>query len=659
MKLLTKSIIPLFIGGMMLMILLEFNVFLQKDNAPFLESSIYHTQGIITIESTDHQKRDTSGSKPFSRFEGEALGLTEHNNFSVLEFLQPASRGRGIASGDFDNDGWDDILLGTNSGILVYKNLGNYKFALQDINLANISNLDLGVHVAVFVDINNDGWQDIYLTTYGGRNYFLLNDTKGFKSPKLLEVPNKGAVLTSAVSFGDLDKDGDLDFVDGNWTTKLTDTGAEINKLVRNNDLEFVEEDLAGQKGQTLSVLFSDFNNDNSMDLIAGDEFHNPDNFYIGDGEGGLREIKKSDGVIPASSSFNMGIDVADFNNDLYMDIYISGVSTYDISPENPCFVIQNNEERQKCERNIKTIDISREKNLEKCATLERDSDKNGCATIVVSYAAVSQPNIRLCDKISEEYALHRLMCRGMFINKPHIAADDIEGLVAFALDIESGESISQLPWQNILLEGGKNGFFREVAEEKNVNSAYNSWNAKFADLDNDEWQDIYVATGELIWWGSVFQPNIFFHNYEGKYFKTEQDEFGLDDINIVPSYTYIDIDNDGDLDVVTVPINGPLNVYINNQTTNNSVTFEFRDKRGNHFGIGNKIYIYYGDERHQVREIKSGGGFLSFDAPIAHFGLGKYDIVNKVEIIWSTGEKTVIDKEFLANKKYVISRGH
>jgi hypothetical protein len=99
--------------------------------------------------------------------------------------------------------------------------------------------------------------------------------------------------------------------------------------------------------------------------------------------------------------------------------------------------------------------------------------------------------------------------------------------------------------------------------------------------------------------------------------------EFNLENFNMVVAYTYVDIENDGDLDIVTTG------------------------------------HIYYGEnkERHQVRETKSGGGFLSFDPPVAHFGLGKYDRVNKVEVMWSTGEKTTIDKEFLANKRYAITR--
>ena len=134
----------------------------------------------------------------------------------------------------------------------------------------------------------------------------------------------------------------------------------------------------------------------------------------------------------------------------------------------------------------------------------------------------------------------------------------------------------------------------------------------------------------------------------------------GLENINMVSAYTYIDIDNDGDLDIVTAGHNGPITIYANREYENNLIQFEIRDARGNSFGIGTKIYIYYGEnqERHQVRQIKSGGGFLSFDSPIMHFGLGPYEYVSKIDIIWSTGEKTTIDDvHFDANTRYIISR--
>ena len=645
MKLFQSLLIFILVG----VVIGEFFILLREEKAPVLPYRFFYMQDNITIESIDHQDRNKTENKSFSKYEGDVFNLNKHNNFSVLEFFQPFSRGRGIAGGDFNNDGWQDILLGTNKGVILYRNIGG-RFVLQNINLVNVPSLDLGVYVAAFVDIDNDGWQDIYLTTYGGNNFFLLNDKKSFKNPKVLEAPNTGAVLTTAVSFGDLDKDGWLDFVNGNWYLYPTEVGAETNKLIRNNALQYIEEDLQEFRGQALSVLLSDFTNNNNLDLITGDEFEAPDNFHWGDGEGGFHAIKKADGVIPASAHFNMSIDVADFNNDLYMDIYVSGVSTYKIFTENPCPNIQNNEERQKCEKNIETMDIVREGSIEQCAGLTEQRDKNECATIVLLRLSGSRQDKTLCDKIPQEYILQRLACKGDFTRKPSFSVQDQGALK---------EAILQLPWQNVLLQGSPDGVFQEASKEKKVASAFNSWNAKFADLDNDEWQDIYVATGELIHWGNVFQPNVFFHNYEGQYFKQEQEEFGLEGVGITPSYTYIDIDNDGDLDIMSVPINEPLKIYINNETQNNSVTFEFRDYKGNHFGIGNKIYIYYGEnnERHQVREIKSGGGFLSFDPLIAHFGLGQYNRVNRVEVVWSTGERTIIDKEFLANKNYVITR--
>jgi len=80
---------------------------------------------------------------------------------------------------------------------------------------------------------------------------------------------------------------------------------------------------------------------------------------------------------------------------------------------------------------------------------------------------------------------------------------------------------------------------------------------------------------------------NVFFHNQEGEYFKTAQEEFGL--VNHLKSgaSTYIDIENDGDLDIITMAYHGYVDVYINNDNENNSITFEFKDNKGNNFGVG------------------------------------------------------------------------
>ena len=127
----------------------------------------------------------------------------------------------------------------------------------------------------------------------------------------------------------------------------------------------------------------------------------------------------------------------------------------------------------------------------------------------------------------------------------------------------------------------------------------------------------------------------------------------------IVSAYTVVDFDRDGDLDFVTNSINGPLWLLRNNTQENESIVFAIQDEIGNWDGIGTLLTVYYGPEGtlHQMREIKSGGGYLSFDEPQAHFGLGDSTAVNRVEIRWSTGERTTVEGPFDAGHRYTIKR--
>ena len=155
------------------------------------------------------------------------------------------------------------------------------------------------------------------------------------------------------------------------------------------------------------------------------------------------------------------------------------------------------------------------------------------------------------------------------------------------------------------------------------------------------------------------FAPNNFFRNLQGESFIPAEEEFGLDDRDHSSSYTYIDIDRDGDLDIIANTLYGPFKVYINNNTQGNSITVKLTDELGNRFCLGCTLIIRYGPNgtRHQLREIKTGGGFHSYDAPMAHFGLGEYDSIHQIEIVWSTGETSILKHEFAANHEYTIFR--
>jgi hypothetical protein len=186
------------------------------------------------------------------------------------------------------------------------------------------------------------------------------------------------------------------------------------------------------------------------------------------------------------------------------------------------------------------------------------------------------------------------------------------------------------------------------------------SWNARFADVDNDEWQDLFVAAGS---WFRATQSgttaNFFFHNEAGETFSDQTDAYGFQNFMIVSAYTTLDFDRDGDLDFVTNSINGPLWLLRNNNQDGNSIMFQLRDEVGNRDGIGTKFFIHYGPdaERHQMRELKASGGYLSFDEPLAHFGLGDYESVERLVIEWSTGGKTEMPGPFHAGRLHTLDR--
>ena len=92
------------------------------------------------------------------------------------------------------------------------------------------------------------------------------------------------------------------------------------------------------------------------------------------------------------------------------------------------------------------------------------------------------------------------------------------------------------------------------------------------------------------------------------------------------------------------------------NQAEGNAIQFVLEDKLGNHRGIGAMIRIDYAGGS-QMREIKLSGGYLSFDLPVAHFGLAEHASVSKVTVRWPDGVETVVAQELSGGKLYRVSR--
>ena len=113
------------------------------------------------------------------------------------------------------------------------------------------------------------------------------------------------------------------------------------------------------------------------------------------------------------------------------------------------------------------------------------------------------------------------------------------------------------------------------------------------------------------------------------------------------------DIDNDGGLNLATHTVNGPLATFANTDPAGGAITVELEGLAG----IRARLQLRLANGQVLTREVQSGGGFMSFDAPRAHFGLGAVDHAESLEIHWRTGPPTLITGPIAAGMRYRVQR--
>ena len=619
----------------------------------------------ISIEAAAFQPRAGTDAVPFTRYDGGQFGLHRDNYFNPRDFYPPFFNGSGLSSGDINRDGWPDVVAASGPLVILYMNEGGERFNAIEMDVTGIE--DLAIFNVALVDINGDGWLDLFGTTYLQGNFVLLNDNGKYTSEGLRQLPRGQAVLSSSVAFGDVDRDGDLDAVIGNWfagASKKHPPPRASNELWINAGGEFVTEPFNDLVGETLSTLLSDWNDDGWLDLAVGNDFEEPDFYYLGDGKGGFNLIERGDGLIPHSTQTTMSFDTADYDNDLDLDMFVDQATARATGPsaevqmlplDQYCDDITDAGVKERCLANMATRQgffygaNHRPSNIRNCTKVPDEADRVACIGMQVMMTAQREKDPQLCERIPKQEVRTYSLCRNFF-----------EGILPHDPDMLAN-ALPQIMNENVLLRWDEAaGRFVDEAKEAGVGFTGWSWNARFADVDNDEWQDLFVVAGS--WFRATpsgTTANFFFRNESDGVFSDQTDAYGFQNFMIVSTYTILDFDRDGDLDFVTNSINGPLWLLRNNNSAGNSISFEIRDNVGNRDGIGTKFIIHYGAdaEKHQIRELKASGGYLSFDEPVAHFGLGNSDEVDRLVIKWSTGGETELPGPFMAGHLYTIQR--
>ena len=199
------------------------------------------------------------------------------------------------------------------------------------------------------------------------------------------------------------------------------------------------------------------------------------------------------------------------------------------------------------------------------------------------------------------------------------------------------------------------------------VTYSYLGWGISFFDYDNDGHKDIFVANGHVL--DNVVevdrsttypQQNLLFRNLGDGTFAdvTNQAGPGLAIRKVSRGAAFGDYDNDGDIDILISNWNQPVDLLRNEGgNLNNWVQFLAVGVKSNRSGIGARIKVSAGDLT-QIAEVHCGGSYLSFSDLRVHFGLGKAEKVDLVEIRWPSGQIDTAEN-LAVNRQFVATEGH
>ncbi|MGA0430578.1 MAG: VCBS repeat-containing protein [Flavobacteriaceae bacterium] len=535
-------------------------------------------------------------------------GISFENTLSYTESFNPYTyrnfyNGGGVALGDINNDGLQDLFF---TGNLVsnklYLNKGQWRF--EDITQsAGVASPDVWSTGVTFVDINSDGWLDIYVCKSGKpegpRRYnelFINNGDLTFtEAAKDYGLDILG--LSVHAAFLDFDKDGDLDCYILNNSIRsvggydlikgqreIPDPNNNGNKFLENRDGYFVD---VTQKvgmytsaiGFGLGITISDFNNDTWPDLFISNDFFEKDYLYINNQKGGFDEVSES--YFDALSMGSMGADSADLDNDLFTDLLVT-----EMLP----------------------------------ATLERKKLK-------AKYDSWDKFSLMMRQGYGKQYPRNMLQ-------------RNMGDAGFFDISRKTNLAATEWSWASLLFDMDNDGL-RDIFIANGINKDlldrdYLSYmaNEQQVRLMLQDQKQVVKNLIDIMPDSAV--PNFIFHNQGDFIFKEKTSDWGLGTPSFSNGSAYGDLDNDGDLDLVVNNVNMPAFVY-KNQTdtlTNRSLNLKLQSVSKNNFAIGAKVFVYYNKQK-AMGELFPSRGFQSSISYPLHFGVGSTKTVDSVQVIW------------------------
>jgi len=566
----------------------------------------------------------------FTSLSSSMTGIDFRNTLTMDLHVNPqfyvnSFNGGGVGIGDVNNDGLDDIYLtGNMVSNRLYLNRGDMSF--EDVTeLAGVDGQGGWSTGVSMVDINQDGLLDIYVCRAFGKgggemreNLLYINQGDGsFSEEAEAYGVNDSAYSTQGVFF-DYDLDGDLDLYVGNnprefrlsieYSLAKTRNPQlnESDRLYRNNgDHTFTDvTEAAGilNYGFLLGVVVGDMNKDGLPDIYVSNDHQEPDKYYQNNGDGTFSNV--IDRVMKHTSNFSMGLDLADFNNDGWLDLVV--------------------------------LDMLAEDNYRQKTQMKGMDPEVFWIRANIGYH-------------------YQYMRNTLQLNNGNGSYSEI-GLMAGIANTDWSWAVLMEDFDN---DGFKdlfvtNGYRKDVRDNDYIIAFFDLINKKkkanLPPLTLEELQELTLNETKLI--------NYFFLNNGDLTFSDRSAESGFTKPTFSNGAAYSDLDNDGDLDLVINNLMDLASIYQNNTSeilSNNYISLQLIGQGSNLGAFGAVVEIQYGDQ-FQYKELSLVRGFQSSVSPFLHFGLGSASNISSLTVRWPDGRKSIL-KDIAVNQRLILNQ--
>jgi len=535
-------------------------------------------------------------------FSNDIHPTEEFNPYTFRSFYN----GGGVAIGDVDNNGYQDIYFtGNQVDNQLYLNFGNWTFK-EAAAEAGVDCKGVWSTGATFADINADGFPDLHVCKSGApggknrSNSLFINNGDGTFTDKAGEYGLDVEGLSVQAAFFDFDKDGDLDCYLLTNSFRSVGTGADLkknsrnisdsggNKLFRNDNGYF--RDISEQAGIYtsaigfgLGITLGDFNYDLWPDIFISNDFFEKDYLYINNTDGTFTE--KGEVYFNSMSLGSMGADVADLNNDGLLDLLVT-----EMLPER----------------------------------LKRKKTK-------ALYESWNKYQLSVSNGYYHQFPRNML----------HIGSENDAFFEAGRI---SGLTNTDWSWGSLLFDMNNdglkdafisNGIFKDLLDRDFLSFTANEANIRKLVQESDD--AILKLLEEM---PSEPLVNSAFRNQGDLKFEKVSYKWGFSEPTFSNGSAYADLDNDNDLDLIINNVNQRSFVYRNN-TSKKAISFKLEDARGGS-GIGAKVSVR-SNGNSWFRENFPVKGYQSSSTPIIHFGVDTISILDTVEILWPSGKRNIL----------------